>query len=100
MRLVDGKSNREFVLLNMHWDHQDEKAREKSAELVRQRLSSIAKGEPIIVIGDLNSNEDTNAFATLIGARVAERTSSAIASAKSTRSARQTKRVLTTGKAR
>jgi endonuclease/exonuclease/phosphatase family metal-dependent hydrolase len=67
VQLVDNKSNREFVFLNMHWDHQDEQAREKSATLVRQRLASLASGGPILVTGDLNSNEDTKAFATLIG---------------------------------
>ena len=67
VQLTDNKSNREFVFLNMHWDHQDEEAREKSATLVRQRLAGLAKGGPIIVTGDLNSDEDTKAFATLIG---------------------------------
>lgn len=67
VRLTDGKTNREIVVLNMHWDHQDEQAREKSAALVRQRLAATAQGRPIIVLGDLNSHEDTKAFATLIG---------------------------------
>ncbi|HEX4415950.1 MAG TPA: endonuclease/exonuclease/phosphatase family protein, partial [Lacipirellulaceae bacterium] len=67
VRLTDNKSNREIVLLNMHWDHQDELAREKSAALVRERLAATAKGRPTIVMGDLNSHEDTKAFATLIG---------------------------------
>ena len=99
VRLGDNKSNREFVLLNMHWDHQDEQAREKSATLVRQRLGAIAKGGPIIVTGDLNSNEDTKAFATLsvMNQKVA---SSAIATEKSIRSDRQMRRVSTAGKAR
>src|SRR5262249_16334329 len=44
VRLTDNKSKREFVFLNMHWDHQDEQAREKSATLVRQRLASLASG--------------------------------------------------------
>ena len=65
VRLVDNKSDREFVLLNMHWDHQDQTAREKSAALVRERLAEIAKGVPIIVMGDLNSKEDSQAYATL-----------------------------------
>ncbi len=65
--LADNQLHREFVLLNMHWDHQDEQAREKSAALVRERLAATAQGRPIIVIGDLNSHEDTKAFATLIG---------------------------------
>jgi endonuclease/exonuclease/phosphatase family metal-dependent hydrolase len=72
-RLTDSNSNREFVLLDMHWDHQDPSAREKSAALVRERLTTIAKDVPLIVTGDLNSKEDTPAFATLTGADEAGR---------------------------
>jgi endonuclease/exonuclease/phosphatase family metal-dependent hydrolase len=67
VRLKDNQSNREFVLLNMHWDHQDENAREKAAELVRERLSTIGGDLPLLVIGDFNSFEDTPAFKTLVG---------------------------------
>jgi endonuclease/exonuclease/phosphatase family metal-dependent hydrolase len=67
VRLKDNESNREFVLLNMHWDHQDENAREKAAELVRERLSAIGGDLPLVVIGDFNSFEDTPAFKTLVG---------------------------------
>jgi endonuclease/exonuclease/phosphatase family metal-dependent hydrolase len=66
-KLKDNKSNREFMFLNMHWDHQDASAREKTAALVRERLTTIAKDTPAIVTGDLNSKEDTKAFATLTG---------------------------------
>jgi endonuclease/exonuclease/phosphatase family metal-dependent hydrolase len=68
VRLADNKSQREFVMLNMHWDHIDVPAREKSAALARERLATIAKGVPTIVMGDLNSKEDTRAFTTLTGA--------------------------------
>jgi endonuclease/exonuclease/phosphatase family metal-dependent hydrolase len=66
VRLLDGKTGREFVLLNQHWDHQDESAREKAAALARKQLTAIAKGAPTIVMGDLNSFEDTKAFQTLL----------------------------------
>lgn len=65
VRLNDREAGREFVLLNMHWDHIDVPAREKSATLVRERLTTIANGLPAIVTGDLNSYEDTKAFITL-----------------------------------
>jgi endonuclease/exonuclease/phosphatase family metal-dependent hydrolase len=67
VRLKDSKSNREFVLLNMHWDHQDAKAREKTAALVRERLGKIGGDLPLLVTGDLNSFEDTPAFKELVG---------------------------------
>jgi endonuclease/exonuclease/phosphatase family metal-dependent hydrolase len=65
-RLGDNKTSRELVLLNMHWDHEDKAAREKSAALVRERLAAIAKNLPAIVMGDLNSTEDTPAYKTLV----------------------------------
>jgi endonuclease/exonuclease/phosphatase family metal-dependent hydrolase len=53
------------VFLNMHWDHIDVPAREKSAALVRDRLALIAGELPAVVTGDLNCHEDSQAFATL-----------------------------------
>jgi endonuclease/exonuclease/phosphatase family metal-dependent hydrolase len=69
VRLKDKQSDREFVLLNMHWDHQDSKAREQAAALVRERLDKIGGDLPLLVVGDLNSFEDTPAFKTLINAK-------------------------------
>ena len=71
VRLADANSMREIVVLNMHWDHIDVPAREKSAALVRERLATIAKDVPTIVTGDLNCNEDSTAFATLVAADAA-----------------------------
>lgn len=68
VKLTDNKSGREFVYLNMHWDHQDESAREKAAALVLEQLAKIAGGMPTIVTGDLNSKENSPAFATLTAA--------------------------------
>lgn len=67
VRLADRVTGREFVYLNMHWDHEDVPAREKTASLVRERLATIARDVPTIVTGDLNSFEDTKAFAALVG---------------------------------
>ncbi len=69
VRLTDTSTMRDFVLLNMHWDHIDVPAREKSAALVRERLATIAKDVPAIATGDLNCNDESPAFATLIAAR-------------------------------
>ena len=68
VRLEDKQSKREFVVLNMHWDHQDAKARRQAAALVRERLGKIGGDLPLIAMGDLNSFEDTPAFKTLIEA--------------------------------
>jgi endonuclease/exonuclease/phosphatase family metal-dependent hydrolase len=67
VKLADNKSGCEFVYLNMHWDHQDATAREKTGILVHERLKAIAPQLPAIVTGDLNSFEDTKAFRNLVG---------------------------------
>jgi endonuclease/exonuclease/phosphatase family metal-dependent hydrolase len=67
IRLLDNKSGREFVFLNMHWDHIDKTARVKSATLVRARLTALAGGLPLIVSGDLNTSEDGREYTELIG---------------------------------
>jgi endonuclease/exonuclease/phosphatase family metal-dependent hydrolase len=53
----------------MHWDHISGPAREQSARLVRRRLAELAEGLPVIVMGDLNSPEDSKAFTELVGAK-------------------------------
>ncbi len=67
VKLTDKESGRQFVLLNMHWDHISEPAREKSAALVRERLTKFGGDPPAIVTGDLNSHEDSPAVKELVG---------------------------------
>jgi endonuclease/exonuclease/phosphatase family metal-dependent hydrolase len=67
-KLIDKTSGRELVLLNMHWDHISEPARDKSAALVRERLAKLGSDLPAIVTGDLNAHEDSPAVKELVGA--------------------------------
>jgi endonuclease/exonuclease/phosphatase family metal-dependent hydrolase len=69
VRLADNKTGREIFVLNMHWDHISVPAREQSARLVRRRLAELAEGLPAIVMGDLNSPEDSRAVSELVGAK-------------------------------
>jgi endonuclease/exonuclease/phosphatase family metal-dependent hydrolase len=69
VRLADNKSGREIFVLNMHWDHISGPAREQSGRLVRTRLEDLAEGLPTIVMGDLNSHEDSKAVKELLGAK-------------------------------
>ncbi len=68
VKLTEKDSGRQFVVLNMHWDHISEDARRKSAALVRKRLAGIGGDLPVIVMGDLNSREDSPAVKELVGA--------------------------------
>jgi endonuclease/exonuclease/phosphatase family metal-dependent hydrolase len=51
-----------YVHLNTHFDHIGEQARQESARLIRRRLDSIARGQPTIVTGDLNSDPQSVAY--------------------------------------
>ena len=68
VKLTEKDSGRQFVVLNMHWDHVSEDARRKSAALVRKRLTLLGGDLPVIVMGDLNSHEDSPAVKELVGA--------------------------------
>lgn len=67
VRLVDRRSQHEFFVLNMHWDHVDADARRQSARLVRERLADLAAGLPSIVTGDLNAGENSAEVTALRG---------------------------------
>jgi len=53
-RLRDGATGAEFVHLNTHLDHRGERARERGAALIAERLASIAPDVPVVVTGDFN----------------------------------------------
>ncbi len=60
-------AGREFLLINTHWDHQVQAAREFSATLIQQRLASLADGRPALLAGDLNAHPENPAFQRLLG---------------------------------
>ena len=68
VRLCDGVADREFVLLNTHWDHVSQESRELSAALIRQRLATIASEVPVVVTGDLNAWPENPAIGILLDA--------------------------------
>lgn len=58
----------EFFLFNTHFDHQVQPAREKSAELVRQRVTALATQLPVVLVGDFNAAAGANkAYEILTG---------------------------------
>jgi endonuclease/exonuclease/phosphatase family metal-dependent hydrolase len=65
VRLRDRVTKREFLYANTHFDHKGVQAREQSAHVIAKRVRDLAKGNPIILTGDLNINEDTPAYAVL-----------------------------------
>jgi endonuclease/exonuclease/phosphatase family metal-dependent hydrolase len=57
---------REFLVLNTHWDHESQNAREKSAAQIVAWLEANAGGKPVIVTGDFNAGEQNAAFQALV----------------------------------
>ncbi|GCB89052.1 endonuclease/exonuclease/phosphatase family protein [Streptomyces noursei] len=50
----DHQTQREFFLLNTHLDHAVQYARERSAELIKERLAELDPALPRVVTGDFN----------------------------------------------
>jgi endonuclease/exonuclease/phosphatase family metal-dependent hydrolase len=63
---LDRIDRRRISIFNTHWDHQSEPARLASAALLAERVAArIAVGEPVLVMGDFNSAEDSPAILSL-----------------------------------
>jgi endonuclease/exonuclease/phosphatase family metal-dependent hydrolase len=61
----DRISRKEFYHFNTHFDHVGETARRESAKLVLRRIAEIAGRLPLVLTGDLNVTENSDAYATL-----------------------------------
>lgn len=55
VRFRDRSTNREFYFVNTHFDHQSQPARERSAQLLLERVAAFDSALPVIVTGDFNS---------------------------------------------
>ncbi len=58
VRLKDRLTGRELIYANTHWDHRGKIARRKAAVLIKQKLPTLSKSQPVILTGDFNSTED------------------------------------------
>lgn len=66
-RFID-RDGSAFWHYNLHLDHESQPSRERSADLLIQRIVGRPfPGEPVIVTGDFNSGEDNAALHRLIG---------------------------------
>ena len=78
-RLRDLDSGRTCYLFNLHLDHQSQPSRERSVELLAQRINDRAHLDPIVVTGDFNAGEENRAIRYLTGSlsRASEGTANA-----------------------
>jgi len=54
VRLRERATGREFEFWNTHFDHEVEAARQKSAALLRERLTQVDPTVPLLLVGDFN----------------------------------------------
>lgn len=62
----DLKSNKEFLMINTHFDHIGVEARKNSAALLKQKASEIAKDLPLIITGDFNCTREDAPYGTIM----------------------------------
>lgn len=55
----DKTTKKKFYFFSVHFDHQGVKARQESGKLMVQKIKEIAKDEPVVLVGDLNSTPET-----------------------------------------
>src|SRR5688572_4273706 len=65
-KLKDRVTGGELVHANTHFDHKGKVARLESAKLIGRQLARIAGGAPVILTGDFNCQEDSDAYRALI----------------------------------
>lgn len=67
VELYDKYNKVNFFVFNSHFDHKSTLARNKSAELLIEKVQEIAGKNTVICTGDFNTNQTTSAFAILAG---------------------------------
>ena len=68
VRFKDRTTEREFYFWNTHLDHAVQLAREKSAALIRQRMTALPPEVPLFLVGDFNAvARDNRAYDILTG---------------------------------
>lgn len=66
VRLADRATGDTIRMYNLHWDHESQPSRERSAALLLERIASGPQGERVIVTGDFNADESNPAFQSLL----------------------------------
>lgn len=64
-KLKDRASGRNFYIINTHFDHMGEVARVESAKVIGKFISGIEEEYPVIVTGDFNVPETSEAYSVM-----------------------------------
>jgi endonuclease/exonuclease/phosphatase family metal-dependent hydrolase len=65
--MEDQQTQRQFLLLNTHFDHRGEQARTNSAALITERVPELSGDRPVIITGDFNVPPTADAYKTMTG---------------------------------
>ncbi|TXE08390.1 endonuclease/exonuclease/phosphatase family protein [Gelidibacter salicanalis] len=65
-KLKDLKSGKEVLTMNTHFDHVGVVARRESVTLILNKLSELANGIPVILMGDFNAEPDSVVIKTIL----------------------------------
>lgn len=68
-RLRDRRTSRRFYVYDLHLDHESQPSRERSVQLLAERIRARPTPEPVVVMGDFNSGEDNAAYRYLTTTR-------------------------------
>ena len=60
VKFRDRQTKREFIFVNTHFDHLVQAAREKSAQLIRERVAAFDAKLPVLLVGDFNAAAGSN----------------------------------------
>jgi endonuclease/exonuclease/phosphatase family metal-dependent hydrolase len=60
VKFRDRQTKREFIFVNTHFDHVVQTAREKSAQLIRERVAAFDAKLPVLLVGDFNAAAGSN----------------------------------------
>jgi len=58
-----------LTVFNVHLDHRSQASREKSTELLAERIAGLPAGQPVVVMGDFNIGTDNPAMPRLLADR-------------------------------
>jgi len=61
------RTGRQLFVINTHFDHRGEQARQRSAQLLISQIRKLSGNLPVILTGDFNSPENAPALKTLTG---------------------------------
>lgn len=64
LKLRDKQSKKTFYVFNAHYDHVGVQARIESSKLIMSRFTEVAGKNPVIVMGDLNGNHESQWYRT------------------------------------